>query len=79
MRTFGAGYLANQVQQPMCLHKTSWRDLGADLPTVPPIFKSHFTRTALYLPAPGIQSWECDRQPREMSSLGSMGIRAETS
>lgn len=57
------GYLPNQVQQPMCLHKTYWRGLGADLPTVPPTFNSHFTRTALYIPAPGMQSWECDRQP----------------
>merc|ERR1712110_477986 len=67
------GYLPNQVQQPMCLHKTSWRDLGADLPTVPPILNSHFTRTALYLPAPGIQNWECDRQPRRCFHLAQWG------
>ena len=57
-------YPATQVKQPMCLHMTSWRDLGADLPTVPPFFNSHFTRTSLYIPAPGIQRWGCDRQPR---------------
>ena len=67
------GYHANQVQQPMCLHKTSWQDLGADLSTVPPIFNSHFTRTVLYLPAPGIQSWECDRQPRRCFHLALWG------
>ena len=57
-------YPATQVKQPKCLHMTSWRDLGADLPTVPPFFNSHFTRTSLYKPAPGIQRWRCDRQPR---------------
>ena len=56
-------YPATQVKQPKCLHMTSWRDLGADLPTVPPFFNSHFTRTSLYIPAPGMQSRECDRQP----------------
>ena len=57
---------AKQVQQPMCLHKTYWRGLGADLPTVPPTFNSHFTRTALYIPAPGMPSWECDRRPGDV-------------
>ena len=70
------GYLAKQVQQPMCLHKTSWRDLGADLPTVPPTFNSHFTRTALYIPAPGMLSWECDRQPWRCLHLAQWGYES---
>ena len=67
---------SKQVQQPMCLHKISWRDLGADLPTVPPLFNSHFTRTTLYIPAPGMPSWECDRQPWRCLHLAQWGCES---
>ena len=69
-------YPATQVQQPMCLHKISWRDSGADLPTVPPFFNSHFTRTTLYIPAPGMLSWECDRQPWRCLHLAQWGYES---
>ena len=69
-------YPATQVQQPMCLHKISWRDLGADLPTVPPIFNSLFTRTTLYIPAPGMLSWKGDRQPWRCLYLAQWGYES---
>merc|ERR1712110_1337517 len=36
---------------------------------VPPIFKSHFARTALYLPAPGFQSWDTDSKVKRPACL----------
>ena len=72
-------YPAKQVQQPMCLHKISWRDLGGTFQLYPHSL-IHFLRELLciYLP----QEYRVGNviaSPGDVFTwLNAMGIRVET-